>query len=144
MLIGEYHHTLDEKKRVSLPSKFRKELGRSVVITYGLDKCLFVYSLKEWKGVADKLSQLSMGQANTRGFHRFMLAGAVEADVDSSGRVLLPDYLKDYASLSEKAVVSGVYTRAEIWNEETWVNYKRGIELKADEMAEKLGELGVI
>ncbi|HEY4506187.1 MAG TPA: division/cell wall cluster transcriptional repressor MraZ [Candidatus Paceibacterota bacterium] len=144
MLLGEYTHTLDPKKRLALPAKFRKELGRSVVLTHGLDKCLFVYSMKEWKNVAEKLGKLSMGAADTRGFNRFMLAGAVESEIDSVGRILVPDFLKNFAGLGEKVVVAGVHTRAEIWDETTWNNYKRKIEKRADELAQKLGEVGVI
>ncbi len=144
MLIGEYRHTIDDKKRMALPAKFRKELGKKVVLTYGLDKCLFVYPMKVWEATAEKLGNLSMGQANTRGFNRFMLAGAVETDIDSLGRVLIPDFLKEFAGLTEKVVVAGVHPRAEIWDEAQWNAYKKGIAEKADELAEKLGEIGVI
>src|SRR3989344_1083884 len=104
MLIGEYTHLIDEKKRVSLPAKFRKELGRKVVVTHGLDNCLFLYSLKSWMKVSEKLGQLSIGKAQTRGFNRFMLAGAVEAEVDSIGRILIPDFLKKIADLDSRVV----------------------------------------
>jgi len=87
MLIGEYLHTLDPKKRLSMPAKFRKELGKKVVVTRGLDKCLFVYTLAEWKRVAEKIAEMSMGQADSRGFNRFLLSGAVETDVDAGGRM---------------------------------------------------------
>lgn len=143
MLIGEYKHTIDAKKRISLPAKFRRELGKKAVITRGLDKCLFVYSLEEWKKVAETLSGLSTGQADSRNFGRLMLAGAVDVEIDSLGRILIPDYLKDYAELKEKAVVAGVYKRIEIWNEKRWEEFKAGVEEKADLLAEKLGELGV-
>jgi MraZ protein len=144
MLIGQYAHTIDDKKRVSLPSKFRKELGGKVVLTHGLDNCLFVYPIKEWLKVSEKLAELSMGQADTRGFNRFMLAGAVEADVDALGRILVPDFLKDFAGLKSKVVIIGVHTRIEIWNEKVWGEYKSRIEKQADALAEKLGEIGVI
>ncbi len=144
MLIGEYTHTLDAKRRLSLPSKFRKEIGKKVVITHGLDNCLFVYPIKQWEKVTEKLNELSIGQANTRGFNRFMLAGAVESDVDSIGRILVPDFLKDFANLKGKVSVIGVYDRIEIWNEKTWSGYKSRIEKQADVLAEKLGEIGAI
>ena len=92
MLIGQYSHTLDPKKRLSLPARFRKELGRRVVITNGLDNCLFLYPLKEWQKVAEKLAHLSIGAAGTRGFNRFILSGAVEAEIDSAGRILIPEF----------------------------------------------------
>ena len=142
MLIGEYKHGLDPKKRVSIPAKFRKEIGKKAVITRGLDQCLFVYPMSEWEKVAEKLSSLPTGQSDTRNFVRMMLAGAVDVDIDSLGRVLIPDYLKDYAGLKDKVVIAGVYKRLEIWNEENWENYKQRIEKQTDVLAEKLGELG--
>lgn len=143
MLIGEYRHILDDKKRVALPASFRKELGKQVVVTRGLDNCLFVYSLAEWHKVADKLSGLSMGQADTRGFNRFMLAGAVSVEVDALGRILIPDFLKEFAGLRDRLVIVGVQVRLEIWNEKRWKEYTAKIEQQADILAEKLGEVGV-
>ncbi|MEN9649475.1 MAG: hypothetical protein RL094_442 [Candidatus Parcubacteria bacterium] len=144
MLIGEYTHTLDEKKRLSLPSKFRKELGKTIVVTHGLDNCLFLYTVKEWSKISEKLGNLSMGQADTRGFNRIMLAGAVELEVDSIGRVLLPEFLRDFASLTSKAVFAGVHSRVEIWDEAKWKEYKTKVLKQADQLAQKLGEIGVI
>ena len=144
MLIGEYTHTLDPKKRLALPVRFRKELGKRVVITHGLDHCLFVYPLKEWQKISEKLSSLSMGEAASRAFNRFMLAGAVEAEIDSLGRILVPDFLKEYAELVQKVVVIGVHTRAELWSEARWNEYKKAVAGKADELAQRLGEVGVI
>jgi MraZ protein len=144
MLIGEYTHTLDPKKRLSLPSRFRKEVGKKVVVTRGLDNCLFVYSLSEWKKIAEKLAALPMGAADTRGFNRFLLSGAVEIDVDSVGRMLIPDFLKEFASLRSRVILAGAGTRVEIWDEKLWKEYKRRIEKQADAMAEKLGEIGIL
>lgn len=143
MLLGEYTHTVDEKNRISLPSKFRKELGKKVVITHGLDNCLFVYPLGEWEKISTKLAELGMGQADTRGFNRFMLAGAVEAEVDSIGRILVADFHRKFASLKSRVVFTGVHNRVEIWDERAWKEYKTKIEKQADMMAEKLGEIGV-
>jgi len=144
MFLGEYLHTLDAKKRVSLPVKFRKEVGKKIVVTRGLDNCLFVYSLKDWRVITEKLSQLSIAQANQRGFNRFLLSGAVEGEVDSVGRILIPEFLKDFAGLKTRVVVAGVNDRIEIWEEKKWKTYKSQIEAQADEMAEKLGDLGVL
>lgn len=144
MLIGEYTHTLDPKKRLALPSKFRKELGKKVVVTRGLDNCLFVYPMKTWQKVSEKIAELPMGQADTRGFGRFMLAGAVETDIDSIGRVLVPDFLKDFAGLETLVSVIGVHDRVELWDEKVWKGYKGRIEKQADALAEKLGEIGVL
>ncbi len=144
MLIGEYRHTIDAKKRVALPAKFRKEIGRKVVITHGLDNCLFVYPLKAWSETAKKFATLPMGQADTRGFNRFMLAGAVEVDVDSLGRILIPDFLKSFADLKSKVVVAGVYDRLEIWDDRRWRDYSERIEKQAETLAERLGEEGIL
>lgn len=144
MLIGEYIHTLDPKKRLALPSKFRKELGKKVVITRGLDNCLFVYPLKAWQKVSEKIALLPMGQADTRGFGRFMLAGAVESDIDSIGRILVPDFLKAFAGFQTSVAVIGVHDRVELWDEKVWGAYKERIEKQADALAEKLGEVGIL
>ncbi len=144
MLIGEYTHTADEKNRISMPVKFRKELGKSVVITHGLDNCLFLYSQKEWKKIAEKLGTLSIGQADSRGFNRFMLAGAAEVDIDSLGRILIPDFLRQFAGLASKVIFAGVHNRVEIWNEERWSKYKQKVAGEVDAMAQKLGEIGAV
>jgi len=144
MLIGEYTHSIDTKKRLSLPSKWRKELGKKLVITRGLDNCLFIYPQKEWGKITEKIGQLPLGQADTRGFNRFFLSGAVEASVDSVGRILVPDFLKDFAQLSDKVVLAGIHDRVEIWDENKWSDYKKRIEGQADALAEKLGEIGVL
>ncbi|MAQ77056.1 cell division/cell wall cluster transcriptional repressor MraZ [Candidatus Campbellbacteria bacterium] len=144
MLIGEHKHTLDSKKRLSLPSKFRKELGKTVVITKGLDSCLFVYSVKEWKKFAESLDELSMGKSDTRAFARYFLGGAAEVDIDSAGRILIPDFLKDLAHLQTKVMVVGVNKRVELWSEESWEAYQKSLDKKADDVAEKLGDIGMI
>ncbi len=144
MFIGEYIHTLDEKKRLSLPSKFRKELGKTVVLTRGLDQCLFIYSKTEWKKFISSLSALSMGQADSRAFSRFLLGGAVETDIDGSGRILVPDFLKDFAHLEGQVMVVGVNSRCELWNEEAWRTYTASVEKQADTLAERLGDIGMM
>lgn len=144
MLIGEYHHTLDPKKRLSLPSKFRKELGEKVVITRGLDSCLFMFSESAWKGIAEKLAGLPLAAADTRGFSRFLLSGAAEAEVDGAGRILIPEHLKEFANLKSQVVVTGLGERLEIWDEKAWSEYRRQIEKNADQLAEKLGTLGIL
>lgn len=144
MLIGEYLHTIDPKKRLSLPSKFRKELGKTVIVTRGLDQCLFVFPRESWKKLIGKFADLSIGSTETRGFNRFMLSGAVEVGIDSAGRVLIPDFLKEFAGLKTKVVLAGVNDRVEIWDQKKWETYKKKIESQGDELAQKLGELGVI
>ena len=144
MFIGEYRHTFDTKNRISLPAKFRKELGSSVIVTRGLDKCLFVYPKSAWKKEAAKIAAHSTGSAAGRGLSRLMLAGAVEADVDSAGRILVPDYLRSFAGLSVKGVVAGVNDRVELWSEDAWEAYTVAIERDADAFAETLGSQGAL
>lgn len=143
MFLGEYTYSIDEKKRLAIPTKFRQALGKKAVVTRGLDQCLFLYSFQEWKILADKLSKLPLAQADARGFGRLMLAGAMETDLDKLGRILVPDYLKDYASLGKKIVIAGVYNRIEIWDEQKWGTYKTRIEKEIGDMAERLKELGI-
>ena len=143
MLIGEYQHTLDAKKRLAVPAKLRKEIGEKAVLTRGLDNCLFLYPLQEWQRLTEKLGQLPVGQGNTRSFLRLILAGAVEVELDQLGRILVPDYLKNYAELKQRVVIAGVYNRLEIWDEVRWENYKTEVEKNTDMIAEKLGELGM-
>lgn len=139
MFIGEYLHILDPKNRVSLPAKFRKDLGRAVVMTRGLDHCLFVYPKKAWTRVAEGRATHASGTAAARGLARLFLAGAMEAEVDAAGRVLIPDHLKSFAGLTAKVVIAGVADRIEIWQEDAWKKYTADIERDADAFAEKLG-----
>lgn len=144
MLIGEYTHTIDEKNRVSLPAKFRKEIGKKVILTPGLDTCIFLFTTKEWANISGKLSQSSMLNPDTRSFNRFLLGGAVEAEIDGSGRILVPDFLKERAKLSEKVSVIGVSSRVEIWDEANWKEFKQKIEKEADSLAQKLNQVGIL
>ena len=144
LLIGEYEHTLDEKKRISLPKMFRGALGKRVVMTRGLDNCLFVYSPSAWGRVAEKLQSLSIVNEDTRGFNRFMLSGAAEVDVDGAGRILIPDHQKEFAQLKKDVVFTGVSDHVEIWDSARWKSYKARIEKDADKMATKLGEIGAL
>lgn len=143
MFIGEYSHTIDEKGRLSIPAKFRRDLSLGVVVTRGLDKCLFLYSEKEWEHLAKKLSLLPLSHKKSRAFARLMLAGAWDAELDSQGRVMLPEYLRTYANLQKRAVVAGLYNRVEIWQEESWQEYKAQSEADSENIAEAMSELGV-
>lgn len=142
MLIGEYNHSIDAKKRLSIPSKFRKELGKSSVITKGLDNSLYIYPLKAWEALAGKLSKLPVGQSGTRSFVRLMLGGASEVENDQLGRILVPDYLKEYAGLKKEVIVIGMYDHLEIWDKEKWDKYRVQAEKTKEDVAEKLGDLG--
>ena len=140
MFLGEYLHTFDAKNRISLPAKFRKGLGRAVVITRGLDRCIYVYSRKEWEKEARRYAMQTSGNAASRGLARLFLAGSFEAEVDSAGRVLVPENLKSFAGIRVKAVIAGVADRVEVWEEEAWNTYTKAIERDADQFAEKLGD----
>jgi MraZ protein len=147
MLIGEYSHTFDEKSRISLPAKFRKEMGPKVVIAPGIDNCLFVFTMKGWKGFAERLTRSdtsSVLQADNRNFNRLIIGRAVEVEVDSMGRMLVPEHLRAHASLSGKTIFVGVLNRVEIWDEKSWVAYRQEYEKKTDIMAEKLSGVGMI
>lgn len=144
MLIGEYEHTLDDKKRVMLPKAFTKELGKRMVLTRGLDACLFLFPEKNWESVAAKLQQGSFAGADSRGFNRFFLSGAVEVETDSAGRILIGDGHKQFAGLRKNVVFAGVSDRVEIWDAASWKQYKARIEKEADSLAEKLNAIGVL
>ena len=144
LLIGEYEHTLDEKKRISLPKAFRAALGKRVVITRGLDSCLFVYSRNAWEKVAEKLQSLSIVDADTRGFNRFMLSGAAEVEIDDVGRVLIPDHQKAFADLKKRVIFAGISDHVEVWDAERWATYKKRIDRDAERMARRLSEIGAL
>lgn len=143
MFIGEYSYIIDEKKRLAVPPKLRMVLGKRTIITRGLDQCLFLYPTKEWGILAKKLSQLPLSQADARGFARIMLTGAMEVNLDNLGRILVPDYLKEYALLKKRVIIAGVYNRIEIWDEKLWKTYKQKTEKEVGDIAERLKELGV-
>lgn len=143
MLLGEHQHNLDAKGRVAIPAKFKDKLAAGAIITRGLDECLFVFASKEWEILAAKLIALPLAQANSRAFMRLMLAGATDASLDNQGRILIPDYLRKYADLKKQVVIAGLMSRVEIWDMERWEAYKKKTESASDEIAEKLGELGI-
>lgn len=144
MLIGEYTHNLDPKKRLSVPAKFRKELGDGAVLTRGLDGCLWLFPSRQWSQLAERISALPMAQSDSRSFARLLLSGATEVDFDVLGRILIPEYLKSYAGLRREVVVAGVHTRLEVWDKDAWTEYKKKLEKNSDSIAQKLGDLGTI
>jgi len=144
MLIGEYKHTIDDKKRVSVPANFRKEIGRKVVITRGLDSCLFLYTLEGWKKFIESLNNLPMMQGGARSFNRFIFGGAFEVEIDTMGRVLIPENLRDFADLKSKVVIVGLNSRVEIWDEKKWKDHIEKVEKQADVLAEELSGIGAL
>jgi MraZ protein len=144
MFIGEYTHTLDKKRRVSLPQAFRSELDETVVLTRGLDSCVFLFAEEAWENIADELASLPFGDADSRGLNRFLLAGAREVSIDGSGRILVPDFLAEFAKLQKEVVFTGVHSRIELWGADQWEAYSADVESQADLLAQTLGDVGMI
>lgn len=128
---------------MAIPAKFRDKIIAGAIITRGLDNCLFLFTREEWEKLAAKLVALPLAQANSRAFTRLMLAGAMDVEIDSQGRILIPDYLRSFAGLKKEVTVAGLYNRVEIWDAEEWERYKAKTEGASEEIAEKLGELGI-
>lgn len=143
MFIGEYSHTIDEKGRMAIPSKMRKDLGSGAVVTRGIDKCLWVFPKQEWQELASKLANLPLTDANSRAFSRLMLAGAMEVEFDSQGRALLPGYLRTCAGLKKSAIVAGLFNRLEIWDSKVWEDYKEKTEKQTDTITKHMADLGI-
>ena len=130
MFLGEYSHTIDEKGRLTFPAKFRSELKEGVVVTRGIDKCLFAFPMSEWQKLSQQVSSLPITDSSAREFRRLMFSGAVDATLDKQGRMLIPQYLREYAGLDGDAIVAGLSTHMEIWSPEAWtaarVNFESG------------------
>lgn len=143
MLLGEFNHNLDAKGRVSVPSKFREDLGQTFIVTKGLDNCLFAYSKQEWQTFEEKLKTLPMTNTNARNFVRFFFAGATECEVDKQGRINIPQNLREYASLTKELSIIGVATRVEIWDKQKWEEYTNPNNMDVDELANQMSNLGI-
>lgn len=143
MFIGEYHHSLDSKGRLSVPVKFRTELGSSAIVTKGLDACLFVYPKEEWLKMTEKIAQLPVASSSARSFSRMLLSGAMEVEIDKQGRALLPAYLRDYAGIDGDVVAAGVLNRVELWDKMAWSDYRKNSDANASDNAESLAEWNI-
>lgn len=143
MFIGEHQHTLDEKGRIIIPSKFRADLGLEFVMTKGLDNCLFIYPKSEWEILEAKLKTLPLTSKDARAFVRFFFSGASESTLDKQGRVLIPSNLREHSRLDKDAVIIGVSTRIEIWSKDHWNNYIDEDNLSYESIAESMAELGI-
>jgi MraZ protein len=120
MFLGEYSHTIDDKGRLTLPAKYRAELATGIVVTRGIEKCLFVFPMSEWQKLSDKISGMPLTDPQAREFQRLLFSGATDAELDKQGRVLLPQYLRDYALLDSSVIVAGLNTHMEIWSLDAW------------------------
>lgn len=123
MLIGEFHHTIDEKGRIIIPAKFREELGNNFIITRGLEECLFIYNMENWNKITSKLNNLPFTKKDIRSFARFFLSGATAAEFDKQGRINITSPLISYAELKKECVIIGVGDRLEIWSSEKWYSF---------------------
>jgi len=140
-LIGEYTHKLDPKFRVSLPSKIRSVIGEVVIVTKGLDGCAYVYSESEWQLITENLQAMSLGQTSARALNRYILSAAVEVAIDKSGRILLPEPIRNTAKLDNQVVIAGVGNRLELWNPEAWATQQQRLIAEIDDIAETLGSI---
>lgn len=143
MFIGEFNHSMDPKGRISMPSKFRDELGETFYITKGLDNCLFVFPLDEWQLFEEKLKALPMTNKNARAFVRLFFSGASECAFDKQGRILIPQPLRDHAGIDREAVIIGTGTRVEIWSQNGWNGYIDPENIDYNEIAEHMADLGI-
>lgn len=140
MFLGQYEHIIDEKGRLIVPAKYREPLGDNFIITYGLDVCLFVYSLEEWKTLAEKLNLLPLGQRDARAFKRILFSRATNCTIDSQGRVIIMKYLRDYARIDKEVMIIGVSDRIEIWSKDIWQKYFDKIEDSYEDIAQRVYE----
>lgn len=138
MFMGEYHHSIDNKGRLIVPSKFRDDLGEMFIITRGLDQCLFGYPLSEWKLIEEKLKSLPLTKKDARAFTRFFFSGATESELDKQGRINIPAPLMQYAKLEKECVILGVSNRIEIWSKQIWEDYFSQSEESFAEIAENM------
>ena len=142
-MYGEFFHNIDAKGRLSVPSKFRDDLGQSFVVTKGLDNCLFAYSKEEWKNLESKLNTLPLTNLEARAFKRFFFSGAAECEVDKQGRVNIPQSLRDYAKLQKDVVIVGLSNRAEIWNNNQWDKYNGQNSDDITKLESQMSKLGI-
>ncbi|HPF21376.1 MAG TPA: division/cell wall cluster transcriptional repressor MraZ [Syntrophomonas sp.] len=143
MFLGEYQHSLDIKARFIVPARFREELGTRFVATKGLDNCVFIYPLTEWKSIEEKIRSLPFTRADVRSFARFFFSGAAELEPDKQGRVVLPQNLREYAQIDKDLVIIGVGPRIEIWASPIWEAYNQTAASSYESYAESLVDLGL-
>lgn len=137
MFMGEYHHTIDEKGRLTIPSKIREQLGNNFIVTRGIDKCLFVYTEQDFNDLIQKYRELP-NTKDARNFMRFFLSGATNSDFDKQGRINIANTLIDYADLKKDCVIIGVNDRIEIWSQDNWNQFMETNEENLSDIADKL------
>ncbi|MCB0154450.1 MAG: division/cell wall cluster transcriptional repressor MraZ [Anaerolineae bacterium] len=143
MFLGEFEHTIDSKGRLTIPAKFRDELESGVVITRGLDGCLWGYSRGEWEKLAEKIAGMPTTNPAARNFARFMFSGAFDSVPDRQGRILVPQNLRDYAGINTDTIIIGVMNRVEIWSPAKWGEVVNTVEDDPEGIASQLQDLGI-
>ena len=143
MLMGEFHHSIDEKKRLIIPAKFRNELGEKFVVTRGIEKCLYVYSLSEFENIVDKLKTIPFTKSDARQFMRFFLSGATTVEFDKQGRITIPTTLTNYASITKDCIVVGTGDRLEIWSDSSWEEFYNSTKDNMSDIADALFDTNI-
>lgn len=143
MLIGEFNHNLDAKGRLTIPSKFREDLGETFMITKGLDGCLIGYNMEEWNKFSEKINALPSGKPEARAMSRFFFSGASDVELDKQGRILIPPSLRAHANLTKEVYITGASSRIEIWDAEAWEKASNPTDKSIEEIAQEFGELGL-
>ena len=143
MFLGEFSHTIDDKGRLTIPAKFRDELESGVVITRGLDGCLWAYGRSEWEALAEKIAKLPTTNPAARNFSRFVFSSAFDSIPDRQGRILLPQNLRDYAGIQNETIVIGVKNKLEIWNPAKWSEVVTAVEQDTEAIVNQLQDLGI-
>ena len=138
MLLGEHEHSLDDKNRLTLPARFRGELGGDVVVSRGLDGCLYVYSAAAWRGLAERVGTLDAFSAEARRLQRYFFASASEAELDKQGRIVIPARLLEAAGIGRDVTVAGMNDHLEIWDRAVWRDHQQSVEGSAEDVAERL------
>jgi MraZ protein len=143
MFLGTFEHAIDEKGRLTIPSKFREELEGGIVVTHGLDGCLWAFSRSEWDILAEKISKLPTTNPAARNFARLMFSNASDSIPDRQGRVLIPQNLRDLAGIENESILIGVMNRVEIWNPAKWAEVASKVEEDQEAIAAQLADLGI-
>lgn len=144
MFLGRFAHTIDDKNRLTIPAKYRGDLASGVVITRGIDRCLYIYPLAEWERLAERVRQLPLTDKNARAFVRLLFSGAEDCTPDKQGRVLIPTHLLEYANLNGDVIVAGLHSRLEVWNAQSWRQEDADLDKSAGALAEALAVLNVL
>lgn len=144
MFLGEFEHSIDSKGRLTIPAKFKEQLAGGIVITRGLDGCLWAFSREEWQKVSERITNLPMANTEARRFTRFMFSSASESIPDRNGRVIIPQNLLQHANIDREVVVAGVMNKIEIWNPERWQEEQSKVTEDPESLAAQLADLGIL